>query len=90
MGCIWGLPVCLRAGHGLSASTGGTLPQLAVTAPMIPPATKPVLVAAMVRDMQSSGLSTGRRSPRPCTVILCPPLILICWPEACYPLQKHL
>lgn len=75
-------PVCLRAGQGLSASTGGTFPQFAVTAPMMPPATRPAPEAERVRDVQSSGLSTGRRSPRPCTVTVWPLLILYQRPKA--------
>lgn len=71
-------PVYFRAGQGLSRSTGGTLLQLAVTAPMMPPATMPVPTAVSVRETQSSGLSTGSLSDVTVAGILVPlgPLML--------------
>ena len=76
-----GLPVYFRAGQGLSRSTGGTFCQLAVTAPMIPPAMIPVPTAVRVRETQSSGLSTGSLSDCTETGTLAPPSLLIV--EAC-------
>ncbi len=70
-------PVYLRAGQGLSRSTGGTLLQLAVTAPMMPPATSPVPTAVRVRETQSSGLSTGSLSDWTDAGILAPEMPLI-------------
>ena len=66
-----------KAGQGLSLSTGGTLLQLAVTAPMMPPATRPVPTAVNVREMQSSGLSTGSLSDCTEAGVLAPPTPLM-------------
>lgn len=74
---MYASPVYLRAGHGLSRSTGGTLLQLAVTAPMMPPATSPVPTAVRVRDTQSSGLSTGNLSDWTEAGILAPEMPLM-------------
>ena len=70
-----------KAGQGLSRSTGGTLLQFAVTAPMMPPATRPVPTAVNVRETQSSGLSTGNLSVCTDAGVLAPstPLMASAW-----------
>ena len=73
-----------KAGQGLSRSTGGTLLQLAVTAPMMPPATRPVPTAVSVREMQSSGLSTGSLSDCTDAGVLAPPTPLMASAWALY------